>query len=474
MSCTNSKSFNPNKWNWKLKSPKNSFLIPSIPQQVIGTHKTSGKSVTFNRTNRGGSGSFGSVYVYSGKQDGKTVEVAVKTFYKKGEDDEFKVLKYIKNKNLDICETCPSVVCLDSFGDHAVLEALSHHLTFKDIHSYVDKNKKVGSPVNLSTLKFKPLLKKYIVNIIDGALCLKKQNLIYFDFNPKNIMVKDCQNSKSTEAVLVDIGAASVFSNGKFSVKEVPTSYPPISVKLDKNGNVEDYGPDGKDWYGVIKPTLVKGLKSLLTFITMLLFLSLNVTFEGNYAQDEKVKLKYGDADLNNTMAMHMPFRFKDDFKEYYSKTQQLNALALFETLRTVDEHIYKFITLGLASKSEKEIVGYIEKLRDYLSKGQSIAKPVAKPVSKPVAKPVSKPKQKSQMDCPAGQIRNPKTGRCVSKSGKIGKMLLLGRKTSKLKKSVYKSKQVVKSRGRCPVGKVRNPKSGRCVKKSGKIGKNL
>ena len=57
----------------ELKSPKNSFLRSSVPQQVIGTHKTSGKSVTFNRTNRGGSGSFGSVYVYSGKQDGKTV-----------------------------------------------------------------------------------------------------------------------------------------------------------------------------------------------------------------------------------------------------------------------------------------------------------------------------------------------------------------------------------------------------------------
>ena len=59
-------------------------------------------------------------------------------------------------------------------------------------------------------------------------------------------------------------------------------------------------------------------------------------------------------------------------------------------------------------------------------------------------------------MPCKSDQIVNPATGRCVQKSGKIGRALL-----SK-PKEFCKSDQIV------------NPATGRCVQKSGKIGRAL
>ena len=71
-------------------------------------------------------------------------------------------------------------------------------------------------------------------------------------------------------------------------------------------------------------------------------------------------------------------------------------------------------------------------------------------------------------VDCPPGKIRNPKTGRCVKRTGAIGKKLA--------------SKAVVTRAGAgagtgtndCPPGKIRNPKSGLCVLKTGRIGRKL
>jgi len=76
---------------------------------------------------------------------------------------------------------------------------------------------------------------------------------------------------------------------------------------------------------------------------------------------------------------------------------------------------------------------------------------------------------------CKADQICNPKTGRCVKKSGRIGRTLLKKSK-SKRKSVVRKSKsQRRKSKSRkCKEDKILNPKTGRCVKKSGKIGRML
>ena len=65
---------------------------------------------------------------------------------------------------------------------------------------------------------------------------------------------------------------------------------------------------------------------------------------------------------------------------------------------------------------------------------------------------------------CEEGKILNPVSNRCVSKTGKIGKSLLLPKEAINVKR---KDK-------RCEDGKILNPVSNRCVSKTGKIGKSL
>ena len=59
---------------------------------------------------------------------------------------------------------------------------------------------------------------------------------------------------------------------------------------------------------------------------------------------------------------------------------------------------------------------------------------------------------------CKPGKIINPKSGRCVNKDGRIGKLIVATTKTSV----------------KCENNKIINPKSGRCVNKDGRIGKLL
>ena len=63
---------------------------------------------------------------------------------------------------------------------------------------------------------------------------------------------------------------------------------------------------------------------------------------------------------------------------------------------------------------------------------------------------------------CTPSQIRNPSTGRCVSKTGAIGKKLLDIKKPKTPKKKL------------CDPEKIRNPATGRCVSKTGALGKKL
>ena len=68
---------------------------------------------------------------------------------------------------------------------------------------------------------------------------------------------------------------------------------------------------------------------------------------------------------------------------------------------------------------------------------------------------------------CPPNKILNPKTDRCVLKTGAIGKELLKGIKN--IKESIKNN-----DKKECPPDKILNPKTDRCVLKSGPIGKQL
>lgn len=68
----------------------------------------------------------------------------------------------------------------------------------------------------------------------------------------------------------------------------------------------------------------------------------------------------------------------------------------------------------------------------------------------------------KNKIECPSNKILNPKTMRCVLKTGAIGKKLLLV------------SKKINDDINVCPSNKILNPKTMRCVLKSGAIGIKL
>ena len=74
--------------------------------------------------------------------------------------------------------------------------------------------------------------------------------------------------------------------------------------------------------------------------------------------------------------------------------------------------------------------------------------------------------KRRMVKNCNDDQILNPKSDRCVKRSGKIGQELL---KQSRSPKSVSPTKNKT-----CKDTEILNPKSGRCVKRSGKIGQEL
>ena len=65
---------------------------------------------------------------------------------------------------------------------------------------------------------------------------------------------------------------------------------------------------------------------------------------------------------------------------------------------------------------------------------------------------------------CPPDKIRNPATGRCVSKSGPIGKKIL-GSSKPQTPKPTKKD---------CPSDKIMNPATGRCVSRTGPTGKKI
>ncbi len=74
--------------------------------------------------------------------------------------------------------------------------------------------------------------------------------------------------------------------------------------------------------------------------------------------------------------------------------------------------------------------------------------------------------RKKSSKKCPKDKVINPETGNCVKKDGRVGK-LILGSSKKSVKKSTKK-----RSLNKCPPGKIINPDTGNCVKKDGRVGK--
>lgn len=103
------------------------------------------------------------------------------------------------------------------------------------------------------------------------------------------------------------------------------------------------------------------------------------------------------------------------------------------------------------------------------------------------VKKKPAQPKPDTVKTCPEGKVLNPKTGRCVNATGKLGQSLsgpqkakascedgkIMNPKTGKCVNIQGKvGQEVLKSL--CPEDKVYNIKTKKCVKKNGKVGKSI
>jgi hypothetical protein len=96
-------------------------------------------------------------------------------------------------------------------------------------------------------------------------------------------------------------------------------------------------------------------------------------------------------------------------------------------------------------------------------------------------------------MSCPPDKIINPKTNRCVKKTGRIGRSLLpksskncpkdkvvnpktnrCVKETSRIGRKLSPVRYVEDKKKSCPEDKILNPRTKRCVKKDGRVGKEL
>ena len=100
-----------------------------------------------------------------------------------------------------------------------------------------------------------------------------------------------------------------------------------------------------------------------------------------------------------------------------------------------------------------------------YFYKGKRISEEESKRKSKRKSSKLDKCENKI---CSLDKVCNPVSGRCVKKTGKIGRSVIE-------KKSKRKSSKLDKCENKiCSSDKVCNPVSGRCVKKTGKIGRSV
>ena len=84
---------------------------------------------------------------------------------------------------------------------------------------------------------------------------------------------------------------------------------------------------------------------------------------------------------------------------------------------------------------------------------------------------PSHSPRRKKSR-CKSNQIRNPKSGRCVKKTGKIGRELSRGRRSRSISPKRLRSPSPTLKI--CKENQIRNPKTNRCVKVDGKIGRSI
>jgi ribA/ribD-fused uncharacterized protein len=84
---------------------------------------------------------------------------------------------------------------------------------------------------------------------------------------------------------------------------------------------------------------------------------------------------------------------------------------------------------------------------------------------------PPPPPPVASTKGCPPDKILNPATGRCVSRTAKLGKSILQNQTRKASPKKASPKNVSIKA---CPPDKIVNPATGRCVSRTAKIGRSI
>ena len=306
---------------------------------------------------------------------------------------------------------------------------------------YNEKNKRFnyidfGLTRKIDDVKnFPSLWRAYWVWPLDLWLCYKDHKTRYLDSNNFNALMKS-----------IDMRF-----NGSFAHSVVDTFIKdgnPYSDCLDSITKISSYN-DYIKTHGYAKFIRCVS-ESIDTFSLGILYMQMLVIFTNE-------KFNIGTCSLDTSLKYYNELKTIHDFINVMLTSNSLHRKRAPE----IYEHFIKHVKPILLGKNRPT----------------SIKNPQISPVILEAPSMLKSGVIVSGKKCPDGQILNPKTNRCVSQKGAIGKKLISKKNkrsaminiTSRLSKSSNnKTKKV------CPAGKILNPKTNRCVNVNGAIGKKL
>ena len=192
--------------------------------------------------------------------------------------------------------------------------------------------------------------------------------------------------------------------------------------------------------------------ESIDTFSLGILYMQLMVCFTNK-------KFDIGICRLDTSLKYYNELKAIHDFINLMLKSNSINRMRASQ----IYEYFLSNVKPILTGNIKKSVSVNATKLNSVILQSPDLLHEQTKDIVKKV--------------CPDGQILNPKTNRCVSQKGAIGKKLISKKNkrsaliniTARLSKSSNnKTKKV------CPAGKILNPKTNRCVNVNGAIGKKL
>jgi serine/threonine protein kinase len=180
-------------------------------------------------------------------------------------------------------------------------------------------------------------------------------------------------------------------------------------------------------------------------------------------------------------------------------RNRKINASQISDTTNVLFKNLHSLV-LNMVNPLYTTRFNASQVLEHYEKNIMPLVSDILPVIREPVAeKSIPKPPELTELmikakdvtgkKCPEDKILNPKTGRCISKTGVQGKKLLelikIKKDKSKTPIKIKKTKKKLILKGddikvksktfkKCPDDKILNPKTGRCISRTGVEGKKL